>query len=358
MSTDSQTTAADAPEAANENTPAVTHTQLPDELRTQLATIDQIVEECSLSLAADAKSVSYAIMMARGMRELRDRMTAPIMDDLMTLCGSGLGFTTDRDKEPANKQYSVEVIRDCCLEARLRGANWIGNEFTIISARPHLNKEFWERMVRELEGMTDVEVTTGVPVIKVDSGGSALVPAVARWTYRGKAYQREFTVKKNADGTTHDDRVPTKVNKGQGAAQVVGKAQRNIFRAIYKQMTGSTMSDHDPGDVIDAPSQEGTGEQVAPAEDLAGEAAAAHQAAETPDDPAPGFDYSDLLAEFRAKLLEARNDERPVVACGRALHWATTQDTGLPKDVANGLKQEHDAAVAEIKAQRGRERSP
>jgi len=357
--TDTAPAAEPAPPAPAAPAPTLKHTALAANTQTQAQLIREISKECGLALEGAADHTERALMLARGMNQLREAFNDAIMGDVMALCGSALGFTTDRDKGSKSGPYKREEIKEAVIEATLRGAYLTGNEFTIISGRPHLTKEHWQRRVREIPGLTDLELKVGVPSFKGDAGGSALVPVVATWKCDGMAYRLECVAKKDSSGNVSDDRIPCRVNSGQGADQVMGKAEAKACRRIYRRMTGSTLGEAaDDGDerTIDVTSRPAAaGEDSA----IAAERAAANQAHaaddESQDGGGTGFDYSDFLTEFESKLSLALDSDRPVVACGQARAWALQPPCDLPKEVIRQVNELHDAFV---KTARERKHAP
>lgn len=319
------------------------HIALPADMARQLATIDEISAECSLALAGATSKISHALMLARGMNQLRALFTPIIMKDVISLRGTALGFTTDRDKSTNKPAYNEEEVKEAAIEAMLRGAYLTGNEFTIIVKRPHLTKEHWKRRVKELPGVSDLEVTPGVPSIKADAGGSALVPMVATWNYRGRAYRLNRVATKAADGTIDDKRIPCKINDGQGADQVIGKAERKIYKQIFERLTGSViiddaLDDDDAEQVIDV--------EARPADERA-EAASA-QSADDKQEPPGGFDWEDFFLEYGAKL-QAAVESGEIVQAGRARAAVTGPESDLPPTVREQVNAMHDIAVKEIR---------
>ena len=324
---------------------APSHTALTAEVQSQVATIQSIAGECAAALAGTADEFAKGLALARGMRQLREAFTPAIMADVGDLAGNPLGFNVDR---PNNKSgpYSREELRDGVIHAMIKGARLVGNEFTLISGRAYLNKEHYERRLRELEGFADLDIQAGVP--SMAGGGGALVPITATWTFRGQPFSLERTLRKSADGTADDRRIPVRINNGQGADAAVGKATRKLLAQIHRRLTGSNMSEDDQedletvdGEVIDnVMAQESAGEEPAPAD---------VDAVDQGD--GGGFDYGDFLTEYSEKL-QAAVEAGSIVECGKALAWATTQ-AELPDDVRRQVEQMRLDAVIEIKSKRG-----
>lgn len=195
-------------------------------IRKECADLESIVQQCSLAALADYGQFQKTFAMAAGIRRLKDLITDDMMKDIMPLQGSSLGFRTDKDKDGG---YSMPVVKECLIEAVLRGLQPVGNQFNIVSGRCYTTKEGFTHLMKTLPGLTDLKLTFGVP--KMQQGG-ATVDAAATWKYNGAA-----------DSLTRE--LAIRVNAGMGADAVLGKAERKIRAAVYAQITGTVLSDGD-----------------------------------------------------------------------------------------------------------------
>lgn len=221
-------------------------TALTTELSNQLSLIESIVDECALSAFDGAQNFQRSVQLARGMKLLKQALTPEIMKDIVELQGSSLGFRTDRDAGN-NGPYAPEVVKECLIEAVLKGARPVGNEFNIISSRAYMTKEFFTRAVREFPGLTDLKLMPGVPVTNPDKSG-ALVPYVVTWRLNGTPQSIERMLTKLPDGSPLDERIPIRVNSGMGADAIIGKATRKILAAVHARLTGSDLTDGEADD--------------------------------------------------------------------------------------------------------------
>ena len=138
------------------------------------------------------------------------------------------------------------MIRDCAIEAILRGARLTGNEFNIIAGKCYLTKAFF---ARQLSGLVEnLQLTEGVPQ-RCDGG--ALVPMVADWDYQGTHHQLAC-VNRDAE----DNRIPVKTDKYTGVDAILGKAHRKLYARIYRQITGSSWVAEDEADPDPKPALE------------------------------------------------------------------------------------------------------
>jgi hypothetical protein len=192
-----------------------------------LERVDELSQHYGLEATTGLKQFARAVQIAKGIQALRDVLTPQIMQHLMALQGSALGFRTDLDK---GKGYPVEVVRECFIEATLRGFPTGCNCWNIISGRFYPTKEGYEFKVSKLPDVTDLKLNLGVP--KMLSGG-ATVEARADFKLNGHAdfIQRTF---------------PIRVNAGMGADAVLGKATRKLLKAVHDYVLGSEHSIPDP----------------------------------------------------------------------------------------------------------------
>lgn len=201
------------------------------------ADIEKVVEECSLPSTEASGRIQRAAVLAQGMQRLKDLISDEfIAQNFQPLQGSRLGFLTDKDDKGG---YDTKTVRECLIEALLRGVQPVGNEFNIIAGQPYITKEGFARLVREFPGLTDLRENYGVPKM---SDNGARVQCSASWKLNGveDSLEREFAIK---------------VNRGMGTDAVLGKAKRKLLAAVFDRLTGSEMPE---GEVGDAPAASGS----------------------------------------------------------------------------------------------------
>lgn len=247
---------------------------LADKLAGEIIALDALIAKHSLSALAELGHVERAFMLAEGMMQLRQAITPAMMAPLMQLQNTRLGFRTDRPPKIERGKivdpggYPPETVKECAIEVLLRGAYLVGNEFNIIAGGPYLTKEYFARMVSSFPGLTDLKTTPGVPIFKPSMGG-ALVAYRATWLLNGNAMSLEREI-------------PIRVNEGQGADAILGKATRKMLAAVWGRLTGSehtvpdgevdvidgeaipSLAPHAPG-IDDLPSIEVDAQDVTPA---------------------------------------------------------------------------------------------
>lgn len=202
------------------------------------ADIEAIVKECGLVALHGKPVLIQTITLAQGLRRLQAALPKGAVEAyFMPLAGSPLGFLTDAKP---NEPYSWEIVRDCVIEAMLRGFRPIGNEMNIIAGRFYGAKNGFERVVREWPGLRDLQFDLAVPVL---TPNGALVGFHARWLLAGEPMEMKGA--EPGPGQIMDTRIPVKVNAGMGADGILGKATRKMFARIYNRITGVTVMDAD-----------------------------------------------------------------------------------------------------------------
>ncbi len=320
-----------------------------------LSTIENIVDQCGLMSSDGASHFLRSVRMAAGIKALRQILTDDFMKEfVMPLQGCKLGFKTDKDKVQTDKDggkgYQVAVVRDCAIENLLRGGRLTGNEFNIIAGNCYSTKEFFERVVAELPGLTDLRTRPGVP--QTASGG-ALVPYIAVWKMNGVEQSIECLQTKLADGAILDERIPVKVNEGMGADAILGKAKRKMLARVYNQITGSNAWD---GDAEDAPAGLPAPSSMALLTEKLnksnGTAAPAETAAQETKAAETSTDADDLLVLLGAKIDQAIESGKDVITkIGQAEAWAK-QGT-LTDEVSLQITEMCAKAKAEVRSKRG-----
>ncbi len=213
-------------------------------MSTSLVTFDQeevgqleaIVSECNLTVLEAQGNFQRTFMLAAGMKRIRDLITAEMMQSIMELQGSGLGFLTDKDKEGG---YPLETVKQVTIEATLRGLNMVGNEVNIIAGRFYAAKSGLQRLVKEWPGLTNFRLHLGIPEAR---NGNTVVDALATWRLDRVEQSLERRGK---------EAIPVRRNAGMGEDAILGKAKRKMYAAIYELLAGMK-SDFPEGEVADA----------------------------------------------------------------------------------------------------------
>lgn len=219
--------------------------------------LDEIASNSAL-ITSGGSPFTQAITTAQAIGDIRATLTDAVMNEvIMPLMNSKLGFRTDKDPNrpvwkkgkdgkwtnEAPEPYSVSTVRECVIEAILRGLTIVGNTFNIISQQSYTTKEgLWYLIGKKVEGLTDFKISIGVPKMIKPAGDArnasdeeakgAIVACFAMWKLNGVA-----------DRVERD--IPIRVNAQMGADAIMGKAERKILAAAYAQITGTTLGDAD-----------------------------------------------------------------------------------------------------------------
>jgi hypothetical protein len=232
---------------------AVVHGLKPETI-TAMQTAEAILARVGSQEIASLPVMTQTAIMATGMRDLRKALTKELVEAVfMPLQGSRLGFKVD-------KEYPWEIVRDCIIEASVRGFRPIGNEMNIIGGNFYATQEGLDRKVREYPGLTNLDLVPGIPTVK---DGGALVPFDASWLVNGKPDFLSCNLSRSEDGEVRDQRIPVRVNSGQGVDAVLGKAKRKMLARIYERLTGQRLVEDDGG-AIDTEGQEVRGGEERP----------------------------------------------------------------------------------------------
>ena len=209
--------------------------------------MDEVATQYEMAMAGTNDKFTRAFMTAQAMQQLRELMTPDVMKPVMAMMNTTLGFRTDQDPNrpkwnPATKKmetpkpYTVEVVRECAIEAILSGVQLIGNQFNIIAANCYLPKNGLSHKLRNLDGLKDLEIGYDVPKM-ASSGEGAIVTCRASWRYNGVPGKLEA-------------QIPIKVNKMMGSDAILGKAERKMKARIWSRLTDTEVEE---GDVDDIP---------------------------------------------------------------------------------------------------------
>ena len=110
---------------------------------TELAvSLDNLALEAQQALSCKG-SFEKAINMGIAMNRLRDALTPPIMESIMKLKGSQLGFRTDECAATQYKEgvtYGVDAVRECLIVATCMGLSPVGNQWNILAGRTYVTK--------------------------------------------------------------------------------------------------------------------------------------------------------------------------------------------------------------------------
>lgn len=219
--------------------------------------IDEIAGAVQLYDARDG-GLAQQLAVAQAVVDMRSLLTDEVMQPVMALMNTGLGFVTDQDpnrpsrNNPSPKPYSVAVVREVVIEAKLRGFNLVGQEFNIIASKFYAAKNGLQRKLRDgktIKGLAKFRDFYELPKLSSD-GQSAVVKCHATWEMNGKPERVdfEFFVKLH----------------GMGPDAALGKAERRLAKEVLKFVTGESVPDGDVDDDAVAAAKPANAEETAP----------------------------------------------------------------------------------------------
>ena len=224
-------------------------TVVPQSDMDQMIALDKLCRNSSAQLMeCGMNEAAKALVLARSIGEFQRLLNDHVMQDIMQLQNSVLGFRTDKSESG----YPRNVVRDVVTQAFLQGLRVTGNEINIIAGNLYVTVNGFERLLRELPGFSNLKERVGVPINVGETG--AMVPASATWSFYGVPDRLDFAL---GSAKEDDFRIPIRVNKGMGIDAIKGKARSKLLRAVYRQVTGSSLSVDDDTttkeDLVDLP---------------------------------------------------------------------------------------------------------
>jgi hypothetical protein len=195
----------------------------------KLQRLDETARKYSGALAASESPFTAAVTLAGGIQDLRELLTPDIMTPIMKLMNSPLGFLTDRNGRP-NKRgevkplYSAETVRDCVIEAILRGFQPVGNQFNILADRFYGTQAGYKAKVLAYPGVTNFKDEYELPR-SVGSGHSVSIKCWATWEKNGEPgrLDRQFIIRGDDFAT---------------ADSYLGKCKRKLLHDVYETLSG------------------------------------------------------------------------------------------------------------------------
>lgn len=241
------------------------------------------------------------------MNDLREALTDSVMESIMKLKNTQLGFRTDErpgDKFAPEIRYGKDVVRDCVIQACILGLQCVGNHFNILAGRLYVTKEGFIYLLRNLPGLTDLKLTLH-PAVVTESSTNGI-------SRDGKQYQKierealarvEMSWKWHGTPDSHVYECVVRVNNGMSQDAILGKAERKARCWLYNYLTDNALSDADVTEVA-AEMRDVT---PAPRADAAKPAAARLTASPAPvaapvPAPAPAPEVVDVPAENPAPV--------------------------------------------------------
>lgn len=208
--------------------------------------LDNLATEAQQSLSCKG-SFEKAINMGIAMNRLREALSPAVMESIIKLKGSQLGFRTDECPASQYKDrvsYGVDEVRECLIVATCMGLAPVGNQWNILAGRTYVTKEGMTYLLKNLDGLTNLKMVYHPAEIK-ESSTSGISKS-------GKEYQkveREGLVKVdlswNFNGVSDSESLEfcIRVNNGMSQDAIIGKAERKAKAWLYSHLTDTIISD-------------------------------------------------------------------------------------------------------------------
>ena len=192
------------------------------------------------------------VRVAQYMESLREAIE-PFMPAILKLRDSPMGFRTDRGKDSNKTPYDEATVKECVVEALLRGVKLVGDQFNIIASRTYITLNGYRLLVN---GSGCQQLTYDVQPIELNEKEHK-IQGKASWVLDGKTYsiEKQFSCK------AHISKGGFPITTWE---QTQGKATRKLFKAIYETVTGRAFHEPDEdvredaieveGAVVDEPS--------------------------------------------------------------------------------------------------------
>ena len=174
-----------------------------------------------------------AVLIAQGLKKMDSIVTAEVMAPLMSLMGTTMGFVTDKDLEPADKRYGVEIVKKVLIEGMLNGVFPYNNQLNIIASKLYITKNGYTAKIAKLEVVTDF--VWRHKLIGDTKLPHHLVSFEATWKQGG--------IEKSLNGE-----IPIKKYSSDSPDAVMGKGERKLKYRCYCAMTETQMSDEEEKD--------------------------------------------------------------------------------------------------------------
>lgn len=203
--------------------------------------LSDVARQSQAALLANDDPIIRTVIMAQAAQLLRERLTPNIMNDFRALMNTPLGFRTDRAQGNASgKVYDDATIKDCLIQALVRGLRPTGNEFNIIAGNLYITKDGYRRLLREFPGLTNLHIDIGTPKAH---GEGAIVPCRAKWLMHGQPQEMDCTGEFSI------------AVKGTGVDLLHGKAESKMLRRVFQRVAGSDLAGPEEDDASATPEE-------------------------------------------------------------------------------------------------------
>jgi hypothetical protein len=202
---------------------------------------NQIDNQIAFVLSDKSIGIQKAIIIAKAMEIIDTALTPEIMQSIMRLQGSKLGFKTDKDLvRNENNQfvkgtgYPMDVVKNCFTEMSLIGLLPVFNQWNIIGGNSYVTKEGGDVLLKNIPYLQEFLIIHEEVNQSVDKK-NASVKSRIKWVIDGEEHTQLLTFPVKSDSyTTHD--------------ALIGKADRKSKIWLFNKIKGTCISDGDAED--------------------------------------------------------------------------------------------------------------
>lgn len=198
----------------------------------------KIDSQVALVLEDKTVGIQKAIVMARAMQIIDECLTPEIMEPIMRLQGSKLGFKTDKDiVRNENNQYvkgpgyPLDVVKNCFTEMSLIGLQPVFNQWNIIGGNSYVTKEGSDVLLKNIPYLQQF-VIIHEEVNQSPDKKTASVKSKIQWVVDGEVFNQVVTHPVKSDSFTTFD-------------ALIGKADRKTKIWLFNKIKGTCISDGD-----------------------------------------------------------------------------------------------------------------
>jgi len=201
----------------------------------------QIDSQVAVVLADKSTGIAKALVIAKAMQIINQCLTPEIMEPIMQLQGSKLGFKTDKDLvRDANNNYvkgsgyPLDVVKNCFTEMSLIGLQPVFNQWNIIGGNSYVTKEGADILLKNIPYLQEFLIIHN-EVTQSPDKKNASVRSTIKWTIDAEEHSQEISHPVKSDAYTSLD-------------SLIGKADRKTKIWLFNKIKGTTISDGDAED--------------------------------------------------------------------------------------------------------------
>jgi hypothetical protein len=222
--------------SAHSNVPAAA-TLVSPEKKLQLNALRTTVAQFREALADPHIDETTKMYVQSEAIESIERQLKPLLGNVMKLMNSPLGFKTDRPPGGKDRNgnpvqpYSQDTVCRCVIQALLKGAHVVGNQFNIIAGTCYLTKEFFRPAILKFPGVSNLVLMHGSHQKHGDR--TMICEAIATWNFHGKPQELKFTKTESLDA-----RIIVNAYSTSSPDEIRGKVEAKIYSRVYSVLTG------------------------------------------------------------------------------------------------------------------------